>query len=77
LKGLNKPEIILNIFRNRYVLVATVNTLSRIQFSGVNGDLVHRIKAGCNRWDPLRSVATGGTDTPLLAEECWTYTRQG
>jgi hypothetical protein len=69
------PEINLSILRNRYVLVAAVNTLSRIQFRGVNGNLLHRIKAGCNRWDPLRSVATGGTDTPLLAEGCWTYTR--
>jgi len=75
LKVLKKPEINLNILRNRCVLIAAVNTLSRIQFSGVNGDLLHRITADCNRWDPLRSVATGDTDTHPLAKECWNSTR--
>jgi len=75
LKGLKKPEINLSVLKNRCALVAEVNTLSWIQFNGVNGDFLHRITADCNRRDPLRSVATGGTDTHPLAEECWTYIR--
>jgi hypothetical protein len=63
LKGLKKPEINLNKTKNRCVLVAAVKTLSRIPSNRVNGDLLHRVTAEWNRWDPLRSVATGGTDT--------------